>query len=199
VIDQDTGHGISDAVVVGRYVKGSGPNGSESCNRIESTISNSSGYFQLPRDDRSGVMVAIGYARGYVRGNAIRHALQPDPSFPSRWQVAILKWSADNRSSQLQRLEEQVYPNEQLALEASGEIRDVYMRRSALKPADRLQELDDALSEGSCAGPSHVSDGAVPFYAAILQEQLEINPRYVGLTRTRDFLEMAKAARLRDR
>ncbi|MEP7183007.1 MAG: hypothetical protein ABI886_12545, partial [Betaproteobacteria bacterium] len=94
-IDQDTGEGIADAIVVAQYMGGISWGGG-SCNRVESAVSDADGWFLMPTDPKAGPTLIEAYHRDYVHGNPTRHAFLDDVS-KGEWRVQIQKWDVDNR------------------------------------------------------------------------------------------------------
>jgi hypothetical protein len=188
VLDQDTGAPIRGAIVVGRY-EGLA-NGSQACNRLESAVSDANGAFEFPLDESTGSLIVAGYHKDYVRGNATRHAMQTDLSNLKKWQVVTVQWD-ESGTGRVVATDETVYASEQAALKVSGEFRDVYLRRRQLNREERLLELQRWMGEASCVGFSKVSEGAVPFYRAILDEQLALAAPPGDVEFTRGFLDAA--------
>jgi hypothetical protein len=190
VIDQDTGEAIPGAVVVGRY-EGL-INGAQGCTRIESAVTDQQGRFEFSLDHRSGSLITAAYAKGYTRGKPLRYAVQPEASNPQKWQVAVLRWNAQNTSSEIARLEPEVFWSERAARERAREFIDVYLRRSAADRESRLRDLQAWLIEGSCAGGARSSEGAVPFFTGVLQELEELGATDERLTDARGYLESSR-------
>jgi hypothetical protein len=188
VLDQDTGAPIPGAIVVGRY-EGLA-NGSQACNRLESAVSDANGAFVFPLDESTGALIVAGYHRDYVRGKATRHAMQTDLANLKKWQVVTVQWD-ESGNGRVVATEPTVYASEKAALNVSGEFRDVYLKRRQLNREDRLNELQVWMGEASCVGFSKVSVGAVPFYRAILDEQLALAASPADVAFTRGFLDAA--------
>jgi hypothetical protein len=197
VIDQDTGAPIPGAIVVGRY-EGLA-NGSQACNRIESAVSDANGTFEFPLDENTGALIVAGYHRNYVRGNSTRHAMQTDPANYKKWQVVIVKWDETNSNATIISTEPTIYGSEKTALSASGEFRDVYLKRVQLTRENRLKELELWQTEANCYRSSKVSPGAVPFFQAILQEQLQLGAPASHIERTQEHIEMGLGALARSK
>ena len=189
VIDQDTGAPIPGAIVVGRY-EGLA-NGSQACNRLESAVSDANGAFEFPLDESTGALIVAAYHKDYVRGNATRHAMQTDPANYKKWQVVVVQWDETNSKPRIVSTEPTVYATEKAALSVSGELRDVYLRRSKLARDERLKELELWQGEANCYRPTTVSPGAVPFFKAILEEQIQLNAPVPQIERTRDNVQEA--------
>lgn len=185
VIDQDTGEPVAGAVVAGRYMGGLNWGGM-SCNRAESAVSDAQGWFELPIDPREGEPLMEAYKRGYDRGYPNRHAMLKN-RWTREWRVAVLKWSDGNAKAEIVREEPEVYRTESSALAASGERRDVFVRRSKAAGADRLNELHGF--QKHCQGPPRASDGMRPFLEAILSEQVELGDREDAIAITQRALE----------
>jgi hypothetical protein len=186
VIDQDTNQGIAGAIVVATY-EGSVFWGGSSCNRVESAISDAQGWFYLPTDDRSGVMLMEAYHKDYVHGRTTRHAdYDPDKD---QWDVIHLQWQPNGKAKIIGQ-DAKSYKTEGEALDASGEKRDVYLMKVQGDRERRLFELHRLTM--SCAGRPRTSAGLVPLLTALLAEQESLGDRAESLRNTRDSLEYAK-------
>lgn len=185
VIDQDTGEPVAGAIVAGRYMGGLNWGGM-SCNRAESAVTDAQGRFELPIDPREGTPLMEAYKHGYDRGGPHRHAILKT-EWPREWRVVVLKWSNGNATPEIASEEPGIYRTQSAALEASGEKRDVFVRRSRSVGAERLKELHGF--QKHCQGPPHVSDGMKPFLEAILREQVELGDREDAIAITQRALE----------
>jgi hypothetical protein len=188
VLDQDTGEPIAGAIVVGRYMGGGSWAGS-GCNRAESSVSDAQGWFELPVDRDAGPVLKEAYKRGFDRGNIPRKAFL-DNYWTREWRVAVQTWDETNRKSTLVRIEPEVYRFESTAKTASGEVANVYVRRTNGNREDRVMSL--RLFQVDCAGPPRSTAGLVPFIEAILREQEELQDVPAALDSSGYFLESAK-------
>jgi len=187
VIDQDTGEPIAGAIVVGRYMGGISWGGS-SCNRAESAISDAQGWFELPVDDKAGSIHKEAYKRGYDRGNPSRIAVLTNP-WTREWRISVQKWNASNtNATEIVGFEPERYWLESSAKSASGELVNVYLRRSKGSPEERIRELRGF--QKSCAGSPRRSDGLLPLLEEILKEQVELGD-VDGIKSTRDWVRLS--------
>lgn len=187
VIDQDTGEPVAGAIVAGRYFGGISWGGS-SCNRAESTVSDAQGWFELPLDPQAGPLLMEAFKRGYVRGNPTRYAVPKTPS-AGEWRISVQKWNEANTRANIVAYESEIYPTEAAAKKASGEDRDVFMRKA---PADRDAHIKELWGyQKGCAGPPRSSDGLVPFLQEILKDQTELGDSS-GTESTQRWIEMAR-------
>ncbi|MCC6193722.1 MAG: hypothetical protein IT518_04565 [Burkholderiales bacterium] len=187
VIDQDTREPVPGAIVSGRYFGGVSWGGS-SCNRAESTVSDAQGWFELPLDPKSGPLLLEGFKRGYVRGNRPLYAF-PKKDGSGEWQVSIQKWNEASTKVETVTIAPEVYPSEAAAKAASGQDRDVFVRKA---PADRDAHIRELWGyQKDCTGPPRSSDGLVPFLQEILKDQTELGDAS-GITSTNEWIEMAR-------
>ena len=175
VIDQDTGQPIAGAIVVGKYTGSRGFEGSTSCNRVESAVSDPDGWFTMPIDPRDGGPLMEAYHRGYKWGRSPRWAQNGRDGNPDHWQVQVVEWNAENDSRQdWSDTNQQSTALEAEAIAASRQEKDVYLKAFRGAPSDRLTELHRLPIAGSCRGTFYSSPGPVPFFEAVLQEQREL-------------------------
>ena len=184
VIDQDTGQPIAGAIVVGKYMGSRGFEGASSCNRVESAVSDSEGWFTLPLDPRDGGPLMEAYHRGYKWGRSTRKAWPGVDGNLNHWQVTIYQWDAENRHAKIVRTEPTIYMSEAQAVEASRENLDVYLKPFTGSREQRLDELHRVSNAGSCNAPQRTTAGPIPFFEAIYSEQVELgdDPRSLELT-----------------
>ncbi len=186
VIDQDTGEPVAGAIVVGRYMGGISWGGS-SCNRAESAVSDAQGWFELPVDEKAGSIEKEAYKRGYARGNRTRVAVLMNP-WTREWRIAVQRWNEGGQRAERVAVEPERYWFESSAKAASGELVNVYLRRSIGTREGRIQELRG--HQKNCAGPPRSSDGIVPFLEEILKEQMELGDSD-GIKSTRDWIRLS--------
>ena len=174
VIDQDTGLPIAGAIVVGKYMGSRGFEGASSCNRVESAVSDNDGWFTLPLDSRDSPPFMEAYHRGYKWGRGPRKAWRGLDGNMNHWQVAVNQWDAENRTSQVVRVEPTIYHSKAEALEASREWKDVYLKPFTGSREERLDELHRLTNAGSCVAPHQTTAGPIPFFEAIYNEEAEL-------------------------
>lgn len=192
VRDQDTQAGIAGAIVLAQYFGRGGDIGHNTCDRIESTVSDANGYYELPSDPRTDLPILTAYAPGYFYGRGQRRAAQLDPEQPTKWQIVQDTWNEANNRATTVAVEPQVYSSQREAQWASGEFRDVFLRRSRADAFGRLQELRVMTVPGYCEGESVTSHGAVPYLEAILAEQIQRKALEQDIRMTSDEIRMAK-------
>lgn len=188
VIDQDTGEPVAGAIVAGRDFGGISFGGS-SCNRAESTVSDAQGWFELPLDPKAGPLLLEAFKRGYVRGNPTRYAVPKTPS-ASEWRISVQRWNEANSSANVVAYEPETYPSEAAAKAASGEDRDVFVRRAPESREQLLRAL--RMYQDDCAGPPRISPGLLPLSEAILSQQIEMGEDEGALDITRRRVERAR-------
>jgi len=149
VIDQDTDQPIAGAIVVGKYVGSRGAEGSTSCNRVESAVSDQDGWFTLPLDPRDGGPLMEAYHRGYKWGRSPRKALRGVDGNVEHWQVQIVAWNAEINRATLIRYEPTIYRSQAEALAASRQELDVYLKPFSGNREERLRELHRVTNAGS--------------------------------------------------
>jgi hypothetical protein len=189
VNDQETGQSIAGAIVFGRYM-GSIAWGGGACNRVESTVSDKDGWFTLPLDPDAGSIHLEAYHRDYVHGNRTRRAFAEDVSH-NIWKVSIQKWDEANRYATTVAVEPTIYHSEKEAMEASGERKDVYLRRFKGTREEKLHDLHTY--QIVCGGPPRTTSGLVPVIEAILAEEAELKDSQEGMAATREILDSAKS------
>jgi hypothetical protein len=192
VFDQDTLLPIAGAFVVGRYMGSFGAHNSPACNRIEGAITDANGWFTLPLDKGSGILLINAFAPGYTRGDGPRRALQTDPSQPSKWQVVVDKWNPETSRWEWGYTEPQVYGSEREALDASGERRNVFIKKSMAKGKARLDEIRVMRGDGLCGGPATSSVGSTAYFQGILEEQIRLGADDADQFVTRESIRRAE-------
>ena len=190
VIDQDNGKPIEGAIVVVTWNANVGPQRAQTCNRLESYVSGPDGSFRTPKDPKRGAVFLGAYKRGFHRGQSPKGVQSFADGTQRKWRVAHYQWNAANNRAAIVEIEPTVYTTEESALTASRERTDVFIRRSTSEVSARLQELRRLQVEASCGGVTLSSAGALPFYNAILQEQLEIGASDQDLESTRQYIRM---------
>lgn len=197
VIDQDTGHGIPAAIVVGKYMGSRGFEGSSSCNRVESAVSDQEGWFTMSIDGRDGRPLMEAYHRGYKLGKNLRKAWPGVDGNVNLWQVVVYQWNGDNTTSTIVRTEPTIYKSEAEALAASRERMDLYLKPFVGDTMQRLREIHRMPIAASCGGTYYTSAGPVPYFRAILQEQIELGDDEASLKLLRGAIADAELQRAR--
>ena len=185
-VDQRTGERIAGAIVAvvwraPRY------HDSQACGRLESYVTAEDGSFRTPIDPDSGTVVMGIYKKGYERGRSPRVVRRKVEGNVYRWEVVRAQGNADNTRFVIEEVEPTVYTTEASAYSASREWIDVFAQRSTKDRAGRLRELHRMRVDASCIGYTYSTDGAVPFYRAILAEQIELNDSDRDLEETRQW------------
>ncbi len=192
VIDMDTGMPIEGAIVVGKYVGSRGAEGSTACNRVESAVSDKDGWFMLPIDSRDDMPMMEAYARGYRWGRSPFRAQRAVDGNMNHWQVQVVKWNAEVDRGELVRYEPTVYRSERDAIAASRQELDVYLKSVREDQAARLYEVHRLHVAGACVAPHRTTAGPVPFFAALLEEEIELGDGKTSLDLTREFIREAE-------
>jgi len=193
VIDQDTGKPIAGAIVVGKYMGSRGFEGASSCNRVESAVSDSEGWFTLPLDPRDGGPLMEAYHRGYRWGRSPRWAEQAVDGNLAHWQIQVVEWNADNSRAKLLRYEPTIYSSQARAFEASRQEIDVYLKPFTGSREQRLDELHRVSNAGSCNASQRTTAGPVPFFEAIYAEQVALGDDSRSLELTRESIASAES------
>jgi hypothetical protein len=185
VIDQDSGKPIAGAIVAGRYTGTRGPEGSTSCNRVESAVADQDGRFKMPIDPRYGWPLMEAYSRGYKWGRSPRWAQNGADGNVDHWQVQVVEWNAENSRAKTVRYEPTIYASQKDAMAASREHMDVYLKPFSGTREVRLKELHRLSNAGECNAPPQTSRGPIPFFEAIYAEQVELDdsPRFLEMLR----------------
>jgi len=191
VIDQDTLQPIAGAIVVANYM-GGGANHGTSCNRVESAVSDENGWFSVPVDPRDSPPFFEAYHPQYEHGKVLRRARNGAEGKIELWHVAVLRVDGS-----IDHYEAPIYTSEREAKEASGESRDVYMRRFEGSNSARVDELGRLVSATSCAAPPQNGQGLVPFLEVILSEERSLGASTAKVESTTWLLNEAKAAATR--
>jgi hypothetical protein len=192
VIDQDTGRPITGAIVVGRYTGTRGPEGSTSCNRVESAVADQDGRFTMPIDPRYGWPLMEAYSRGYKWGRSPRWAQNGADGNVDHWQVQVVEWNAENGRAKTVRYEPAIYASRKDAMAASREHMDVYLKPFVGDRTQRLNEIHRLSGAGICEGTYYSSAGPVPFFQAILEEQIELGDDEASLHLVRGVISSAE-------
>jgi hypothetical protein len=184
VVDEETGAGIPGAIVVARYVGSRGLEGSSSCNRVESAVSDTDGWFVLPYDKAAGPLLMDAYHKDYMRGRPTRGAQNGVDGDYKKWHVVLFAFDDATGPGRVVGYEPKIYHSREEALEASRERKDVYLRRFRGSREERLLGLRGLSNAGSCGGPPQTSPGPIPFFEAIRDEQVQLKEeqRFVDLT-----------------
>jgi len=192
VIDQDTGQPVAGAIVVGKYTGSRGAEGSTSCNRVESAVSDQEGWFTMPIDPRDGGPLMEAYRRGYRWGRGPRWARNGVDGDVKQWRVQVVQWDAENSRAQLVRYEPTVYASQKEAIVASRQEMDVYLKPFMGDRAQRLDELHRLPGAANCGGTFYSSKGSPPFFQAILDEQIELGDDDASLRLVRGAIASAE-------
>jgi hypothetical protein len=195
VIDQDTGQPIPGVIVVGLYIGSVRGSGASSCNRVESTVSDENGWFELPLDPNAGPLKMAGYHRDYRHGYPMRvpTCLSGRPDQCQIWQDR-----RDDNDHVISVVKEpKIYPSEDEAAKAARYWDDLYLKRLDGTRDKRLYELWRLQSANSCLATPKTSQGLVPFLEAILQEELELGDSQSSIRDTKQQLAWAREALLR--
>jgi len=190
VIDQDTGQPIPGVIVVARYTGGRGLEGASSCNRVETTVSDENGRFELPLDPQAGPLLMEGYHKDYRHGYPVRVptcGINGDPAQCQIWQDR----RDDNDDVVSVVKEPMIYHGEDAAMKAARYREDVYLKRFKGTREERLQELWRLQSGNSCLAPPKTSQGLVPFLEAILQEEMSLRDSPDSIRITNERIETA--------
>jgi hypothetical protein len=187
VIDQDDGTPIAGAIVVATWNSTFGPHGAPACNRLESYVSGRDGGFRIPVDPKKGVIFLGAYKHGYARGNYPRGVQMASDGDPKHYQVAHYKWNESNTRAVITQIEPTIYIGREAALKKSRQNLDAFLRRVTPDRESRLNELHRLRVEGSCVGQTLSTAGAVPFYEAIYDEQVQMGDSQRELDFTLEF------------
>ena len=137
-----------------------------------------------------------GYHRNYRHGYPVRVptcGINGDPDQCQVWQdrrddtddvVSIVK-------------EPTIYHGKEEATKAARYWQDLYLKRFKGTREERLRELWRLTGAGSCGAPPRTSPGPVPFFEAILQEQIDLGDLPGKIQSTNEDIEAAKNALLR--
>ena len=192
VMNQDTLEGIQNAIVIGRYLSNRGARGGSSCNRIESAITDNSGWFVLPLDPSAGLLISDAYHVQFQHGQGLRFAQNGVNGDASSWQVLKYEWDRENKVGRIVGVEPEIYTSHAEAMEASRETKDVYLRRLDAGKRERLYELSRLTGLGICGGRHMTTAGALPFLEAILAEQRLLGASNVEIDQTLRNISMAR-------
>jgi hypothetical protein len=193
VVDQDTEAGIAGAIVVAEYFGRESNLVHKHCDRVESTVSDANGYYELPTDPRTDLPILSAYAPGYFRGNGLRRAAALDPeNHPKQWQIVKDTWNDENTLAKTIAVEPKIYSSQREAQWASGEFRDVFLRRSRVDRLGRLQELRLMSGPAYCESGASTSTGAIPLLEAILNAELNSEAPEQDIRMTREAIATAK-------
>ena len=192
MIDQDTDQPIAGAIVVGKYIGSRGAEGSTSCNRVESAVSDQDGWFTLPLDPRDGGPLMEAYHRGYQWGLSTRKAWAGVDGNINHWQVTVYKRSEDNLSTVIVRTEPTIYHSQAEALAASRQELDVYLKSFKGTREERLRELHRLHVAGSCVAPHRTTAGPVPYFEALFKEEAELGDDKRSLDISQEYIRDAE-------
>jgi hypothetical protein len=192
VIDQDTGQGIAGAIVVGKYMGSRGAEGSSSCNRVESAVSNQDGWFTMPIDSRYGQPLMEAYHRGYKWGRGPLWAENGIDGNANHWQVQVVEWNVDNGRAKVIRYEPTIYSSQREAITASRQEMDVYLKPFVGTRDEWLKEVYRLHVAASCASPQQTTAGPVPYFEALYAEEQALNDTERSLQLTRDYIRAAE-------
>ena len=199
VIDQDTDQPIAGAIIVGKYIGSRGAEGSTSCNRVESAVSDQDGWFTLPLDPRDGGPLMEAYHHGYKWGRSPRKALRGVDGNVEHWQVQIVAWNAEINRATLIRYEPTIYRSQAEALAASRQEMDVYLKPFSGTREERLRELHRLHVAGSCVAPHRTTAGPVPFFEALFKEETELGDDKRSLDISQEYIHEAEGSFARAR
>jgi len=194
VIDQEDGLPITGAIVVATW-RSISRSGYQICNRVESYVSGSDGSFRTPIDPKRGEVILGAYKKGYEWGNSPRGIQMASDGDYRHAQIVHYRWNEANNLAEVIRVEPKIYDDRKSAIEASRERTDAFLRKSRKDSAGRLYELHRLRTDGTCEGGPVDTDGAVPFFSAILEEQRELNDFRAQLDLTVQLAESASKAR----
>jgi hypothetical protein len=186
VIDQDTLQPIAGAIVVANYM-GGGANHGTSCNRVESAVSDENGWFSVPVDPRDSPPLFEAYHPQYAHGRMLRQARNGVGGKIELWHVAVLRVDGS-----IDHYEPTIFASEREAKEASGENRDVYLKKTDGTREARISELGRLPSATSCLAPPKASPGLIPFLEAILAEERSLGLPSSRLESTLGYIERAR-------
>jgi len=191
VIDQDDGTPIPGAIVVATWRGTFGIHGAQACNRIESYVSGADGSFRTPNDSKFGTVIVGAYKKGYERGNSPKSAQAATDGNYRHAQVYHYRWNETNTRGEIVSVEPKIYKSKEQALQVSRENLDAFLRKSSKDRAGRLEELHRMQIEGSCGGVTLSTAGAIPFFKAIYEEQVELGDSPNELESTMRYIRMA--------
>ena len=191
VIDQDDGTPIPGAIVVATWRGSFGIHGAQACNRIESYVSGPDGSFRTPNDPKLGTVIVGAYKKGYERGNSPKSAQAATDGNYRHAQVYHYRWNETNTRGEIVSVEPKIYKSKEQALQVSRENLDAFLRKSSKDRAGRLEELHRMQIEGSCGGVTLSTAGAIPFFKAIYEEQVELGDSPNELESTMRYIRMA--------
>lgn len=191
VIDQDTGQPIPGVIVVGIYEGSVRGSGASSCNRVETTISDENGWFELPLDSKAGPLSMEGYHKDYRHGYPVRVptcGINGDPNQCQIWQD-----SRDENDHVVSIVKEpMIYHGEAEATKAARYLEDLYLKRFKGTREQRLRELHRLVAANSCLATPRRSQGLIPFLEAIEREQIAMGDSRDGVRITNEQMETAK-------
>src|SRR4030095_6287320 len=139
-------------IVVGIYRGGRGFEGSSTCNRVESTVSDDKGWFTLPLDSKAGPLWMEGYHPDYRHGWPVR---VPDCGVngdPNKCDVSVQRRDENGKVVSVVR-EPTIYNSREEAAKAARFREDLYMKRFSGTRVQRLSELSGLEAATSCLAP----------------------------------------------
>jgi len=190
VLDQDTGQPIAGVIVIGTYEGSVRGSGATSCNRVETTVSDENGWFELPLDPQAGPLWMEGYHKDYRHGYPVRVPIclegRPD-------QCQIWEERRDDGDQVVSVVKEpKIYDGEAEAAKAARYLEDLYLKRFKGTREERLQELHRLIGANSCLAAPRTSKGPIPFMEAILYEQTVLTDSQDAIRITREQMQTAR-------